>query len=86
MTTLKFPYSSREFDASERLPFGRKHPTEGNRLKFNSMASSRRKSASTFLELALDTLALLHISSAKTFSYDRNKTLMMQASSVIVVK
>jgi|GEM_PF-6926231 hypothetical protein len=85
MTTLKFPYS-RQFDASERIPFGRKHPTKGNRLKFNSMASSRRKSASTFLELALDKLALLHISSAKTFSYDRNKTLMMQASSVIVVK
>lgn len=85
MTTLKFPYS-RQLDALERLPFGRKHPTKGNRSKFNCMASSRRKSASTFLELALDTLALLHISSAKTFSYDRNKTLMMQASSVIVVK
>jgi hypothetical protein len=85
MTTLKFP-NSRQFDASERLPFGRKHPADGNRLKFNSMASSRRKSASTFSELALDTLALLHISSAKTFSYDRNKTLIMQASGVIVVK
>ena len=57
MATLKFP-CSRQSDALERLPFGRKHPTERNRLKFNSVASSRRESGSTVSELARDIGAL----------------------------